>query len=63
MDIHEYVERCYQCQVLKIEHTKTPRVFQPLKIPSAKWQSISMDFIVDLPRIKRSHNAIFVVVD
>jgi hypothetical protein len=49
--------------VLKIEHTKTPRVFQPLKIPSAKWQSISMDFIVDLPRIKRSHNAIFVVVD
>jgi hypothetical protein len=32
-------------------------------IPSAKWQSISMDFVVNLPRTKRGHNDIFVMLD
>jgi hypothetical protein len=34
-----------------------------LYILCAKWQSISMDFIVDLPRTKRGHNDIFVMLD
>jgi hypothetical protein len=41
----------------KIKQTKT------LYIPCAKWQSISMDFIVNLPRTKRGHNDIFVMLD
>ncbi|KAL8097339.1 hypothetical protein AgCh_030469 [Apium graveolens] len=35
----------------------------PLEIPEWKWEHISMDFIVGLPRTKANHDAIWVIVD
>ena len=36
---------------------------QPLKIPQWKWDDITMDFIVGLPRTARQNDAIWVIVD
>jgi len=49
-DIGEYVALCDTCQRVKAEHQRSAGLWQPLKIPEWKWDEISMDFIVGLPR-------------
>ena len=61
--IHSYVTKCHQCQVNKAERLKAAGLLHPLDIPNNKWESISMDFIVSLPRTQKGHDAIWVVVD
>ena len=36
---------------------------QPLPIPLWKWDKITMDFFIELPRTRRQHDAIWVIVD
>ena len=62
-DVHKYVQQCFQCQVVKAERVKTPRLLHPLQTPEFNWQSISMDFITGLPRTPRQKDTILVVVD
>src|SRR5438128_4566274 len=49
-DIAEYVALCDTCQRVKAEHQRPAGLLQPLKVPEWKWEEISMDFIVGLPR-------------
>ena len=42
---------------------RTLGYLQPLPIPVWKWEDISMDFIVGLPRTCKGYNSIWVIVD
>jgi len=62
-NIVEFVARCLTCQRVKVEHQEPGGLLQPLPIPVWKWDHITMDFIIGLPRIQGKHDAIWVVVD
>ncbi|WVZ70514.1 hypothetical protein U9M48_019175 [Paspalum notatum var. saurae] len=61
--VAEYVAVCDTCQRVKAEHQRPAGLLQPLKIPEWKWEEISMDFIVGLPKTQKGYNSIWVVVD
>ena len=43
--------------------SKPSRTLQPLEIPEWKWESISMDFVMGLPRMPTGYDAIWVIVN
>ncbi|GJU82934.1 putative reverse transcriptase domain-containing protein [Tanacetum coccineum] len=62
-DIAMYVSKCLTCSKVKAEHQKPSGLLQQPKIPEWKWENITMDFIVKLPRTSSGHDAIWVIVD
>ncbi|KAK2395503.1 hypothetical protein QL285_057237 [Trifolium repens] len=62
-DVAEFVASCLTCQKAKIEHQRPAGMLQSLDIPEWKWDSISMDFITGLPKTRRKHDSIWVIVD
>ncbi|MBW0592628.1 hypothetical protein O181_132343 [Austropuccinia psidii MF-1] len=47
--IKDYVSSCQQCSRNKNIHHKKFGLLKPLQIPSGPWNSLSMDFITQLP--------------
>ena len=62
-DITKFVSRCLVRQQVKAEYQKPTKTFQPLSISEWKWEHLTMDFVVDLPRTQTSHDAIWVIID
>ena len=62
-DVVDYVAKCLTCQQVKAEHQKPSGKLQPLPIPEWKWERITMDFVVGLPRTKDGYDSIWVIVD
>ena len=62
-DIREFVEAYPVCQLEKTDHTLTKGQLQSSRIPEAKWQEISLDFITDLPRTQSGDTYILTVID
>ena len=62
-EIAEFVSKCLQCQQVKAEHQRPAGLLQPLPIPEWKWEHLTMDFVVGLPRTPRGMNSIWVIVD
>ncbi|XP_073276461.1 uncharacterized protein [Primulina huaijiensis] len=62
-DVAEFVSRCQVCQQFKAEHQRPGGLLQPLEIPELKWEHISMDFVVGLPKCRQSHEGIWLIVD
>ncbi|GJZ94586.1 hypothetical protein Tco_0666789 [Tanacetum coccineum] len=58
-----YVSKCLTCSKVKAEHQKPSGLLQQPEIPEWKWENITMDFIVKLPRTRSGHDAIWVIVD
>jgi len=48
-EIVKYVDRCLTRQSVKVEHQGPIGERTPLEIPTWKWDSTSMDFILGLP--------------
>ena len=62
-EIADFISRCLTCQQVKVEHQKPAGKIHPLSIPVWKWKKITMDFVIGLPRTRRQHDAIWVIVD
>ncbi|MBW0573187.1 hypothetical protein O181_112902 [Austropuccinia psidii MF-1] len=60
--IKNYVSSCQKCSRNKNIHHKKFGLLQPLQIPSGPWNSLSIDFITQLPLSNR-FDSISVVVD
>ena len=62
-EIKEYVQSCDLCQRNKSSNQTPAGLLQPLPIPTKKFEQVTMDFIVQLPRTKSGYDAIVVFVD
>ncbi|KAJ7295157.1 hypothetical protein O6H91_Y210100 [Diphasiastrum complanatum] len=58
-NVHQYVTSCQKCHVNKAERSKAGGLLHSLEIPAGKWESISMDFIVGLPKSQKGNDAIW----
>jgi hypothetical protein len=63
IEIARYVARCDTCRRVKAIHMKAAGPLQSLPIPTWKWEDISMDFIVGLPRTAKGYDSIWVIID
>ncbi|KAJ9159761.1 hypothetical protein P3X46_025240, partial [Hevea brasiliensis] len=48
---------------VKAEHQVPTGLLHPLPVPEWKWERITMDFIMGLPKTQKSHDAVWVIVD
>ncbi|GJP48756.1 hypothetical protein CLOM_g8031 [Closterium sp. NIES-68] len=62
-DVQQFVARCDACARNKPDTQKPGGLLQPLEIPDEPWESVSLDFITDLPKTREGHTAILVFVD
>jgi len=62
-DVAAHVAICDVCQRVKAEHQRPASLLQPLKVPEWKWEEISIDFIMGLPRTRDGYDSIWVIVD
>ena len=63
MDVAKYVSKCLTCQKVKAEHKHPAGELQLIELLECKWDQITMDFVVGLPRTVEGYDAIWVVVD
>ena len=61
--VQTFVSSCLSCQRSKAVNQRPFGLLSPLPIPDSRWHTITMDFIMDLPRSANGHNAIMVLVD
>jgi hypothetical protein len=62
-DVVDYITRCMEFHKVKAEHRHPTGLLHSLPIPEKKWEVTTICFISKLPRKKRQHHSIMVVVD
>nr|GEY54879.1 putative reverse transcriptase domain-containing protein [Tanacetum cinerariifolium] len=62
-DIATYVSKCLTCAKVKAEHQRPSGLLVQPKIPEWKWDNITMDFVMKLPKSSQGYNTIWVIVD
>ncbi|GJT92329.1 putative reverse transcriptase domain-containing protein [Tanacetum coccineum] len=62
-EIAAHVNKCLTCAKIKTEHHKPSGLLHQHEIPEWKWEKITMDFIMGLPRTPSGYDSIWVIVD
>ncbi|GJX08300.1 putative reverse transcriptase domain-containing protein [Tanacetum coccineum] len=62
-DIATYISKCLTCSKVKAEHQKPSSLLVQLEIPEWKWEKITMDFVIKLPKMANGYDTIWVIVD
>nr|GEW06941.1 putative reverse transcriptase domain-containing protein [Tanacetum cinerariifolium] len=62
-DIATYVSKCLTCAKVKAEHLKPSGLLQQLEIPKWKWENVTMDFVIGLPKTPSGYYSIWVIMD
>ena len=53
---------CPNFQQVKVEHLKSSVLAQIIEVPTLKWESINMDFVVGHSKTRGQHDPIWVIV-
>nr|GEV32191.1 putative reverse transcriptase domain-containing protein [Tanacetum cinerariifolium] len=61
--IAEYVGKCLTCSRVKAECQKPSSLLVQPNIPTWKWERITIDFVIKLPKTSSGHDRIWVIVD
>ena len=61
--IQDFVTSCTSCQRNKSSTQRPFGLLSPLSVPDSRWHTVTMDFIMDLPRSASGYDAIMVLVD
>nr|GEY64017.1 putative reverse transcriptase domain-containing protein [Tanacetum cinerariifolium] len=62
-DIATYVSKCLTYAKVKAEHQRPSGLLVQPKIPEWKWDKITMDFVMKLPKSSQGYNTIWVIID
>ncbi|GJV00697.1 putative reverse transcriptase domain-containing protein [Tanacetum coccineum] len=62
-DIATYVRKCLTCARVKAEHQRPFGLLVQSEIPQWKWDNITMDFVIKLPKSLQGCDTIWVIVD
>lgn len=62
-NVKDFIVKCLICQLMKFKHQRLGGKLLPLDILMYKWDDIVCDFIVELSRLKKNHDVIWVVID
>jgi len=62
IDVKQFVATCDFWQSNKTFDEKAAVLLQPLAVPEFRWQSVSVDFITQLPETAAGHAAVVVFV-
>ncbi|GJW11925.1 putative reverse transcriptase domain-containing protein, partial [Tanacetum coccineum] len=62
-DITTYVSKCLTCAKVKAEHQMPSGLLVQPDIPQWKWDNITMDFVIKLPKSSQGYDTIWVIVD
>ena len=60
--ISQYVSTCDLCLRTKLIRQAQVGELHPLQIPNSQWDTLSVDFVVELP-LSSGHDAVMTVVD
>jgi len=62
-EVRDFVRKCDKCQRNKALTQPAAGLLQPHKVPEYAWETITLDFITELPRTRCGQDALLVVVD
>ena len=61
-EVVDFVARCLICQQVKAKHQKPSSKLSSLEISEWKWDKITMDLVIGLPRSTKGYDSIWVIV-